>query len=306
MNAGESLLYKAPKEQAANCPFAVNLSGQWTAFGQYSGKLIYISTEGANLHVCEAESLRSVNRGRRQGILVVFLFICGAAIGLREDDSMNVFDIIGPVMVGPSSSHTAGAVRIGRIARELLGEQPVKISVLLYGSFARTYKGHGTDRALIAGLMGMHPHDERIPKSLHLAREANIAFSFDSTIDTPPHPNTALITVWADSGKCMVVQGSSTGGGDILITKINGMDVSFTGQCHTMIISHTDSPGAIAAVTNLLAHHGINIGNMKVYRSAKGGDAIMVIETDQEIDKALGNILENLPRVTNVVIIRPI
>lgn len=219
---------------------------------------------------------------------------------------MNVFDIIGPVMVGPSSSHTAGAVRIGRIARELLGEQPVKISILLYGSFARTYKGHGTDRALVAGLMGMLPDDERIPSSLHLAREAKIEFSFESTTQNPPHPNTALIKIWADSGKCMAVQGSSTGGGDILITKINGMDVSFTGQYHTVIISHTDSPGAIAAVTNLLAYHSINIGNMKVYRSAKGGDAIMVIETDQEIDNALGGILKNLPKVNDVVIIRPI
>ena len=219
---------------------------------------------------------------------------------------MNVFDIIGPVMVGPSSSHTAGAVRIGRIARELLGEQPVKISILLYGSFAQTYKGHGTDKALIAGLMGMLPDDERIPSSLQLAREANIAFSFETTTETPSHPNTALIKIWADSGKCVVVEGSSTGGGDILITKINGMDVSFTGQYHTVIISHTDSPGAIAAVTNLLANYAINIGNMKVYRSAKGGDAIMVIETDQEIDKALGVILENLPKVSNVVIIRPI
>ena len=218
---------------------------------------------------------------------------------------MNVFDIIGPVMVGPSSSHTAGAVRIGRIARELLGEQPVKISILLYGSFAQTYKGHGTDRALIAGLMGMLPDDERIPKSLQIAREQNIAFSFDVTTENPSHPNTALIKIWADSGRCTAVQGASTGGGDILITKINGMDVSFTGQYHTVIISHTDSPGAIAEVTNLLAYHAINIGNMKVYRSAKGGDAIMVIETDQEIDKALGAILENLPKVSNVVIIKP-
>lgn len=222
------------------------------------------------------------------------------------DNRMNVFDIIGPVMVGPSSSHTAGAVKIGRIARELLGEPVVKADVLLHGSFARTGKGHGTDKAIIAGLLGLTPDDERIKDSTRMAAECGLKFTLATGELENAHPNSALISLTGISGRQLVVQGSSIGGGSIVITKINDMDVAFTGEFNTLVIKHDDSPGVIAAVTNLLAENGINIGNMKDYRSAKGGNAIMVIETDQETGSALENALQDTPKINRVTIIRPI
>lgn len=219
---------------------------------------------------------------------------------------MNVFDIIGPVMVGPSSSHTAGAVKIGKIVRGLLGEQPVDVVIELHGSFARTYKGHGTDKAIIAGLMGMSPDDGRIRESMELAQKSGMKYTFETVMLKEAHPNTALITATAQTGNKVIVQGASVGGGNIVINKINGMDVEFTGQYNTLIISHHDTPGAIAAVTNLLAYSDINIANMKVYRSYLGGDAIMIIETDQEVSRELEELIGRLPKINNATLIKPI
>lgn len=219
---------------------------------------------------------------------------------------MNVFDIIGPVMVGPSSSHTAGAVRIGRIAGEILGEQPVNVTIMLHGSFAQTYRGHGTDKAIIAGLMGITPDDEQIKMSMNLAQQAGIQYTITTGIIKDAHPNTALITATGTSNKQVTVIGSSVGGGNIIINKINGMDVEFTAKYDTLIISHHDTPGAIAAITNLIACNGINIANMKVYRSCRGGDAIMIIETDQEVSRELEALIGHLPEINNTTLIRPI
>ena len=147
---------------------------------------------------------------------------------------MNVFDIIGPVMIGPSSSHTAGAVRLGRVAWKILGDTVVKADIVLSGSFAQTYRGHGTDKALIAGVMGMDSDDERIRHSLQLAKECGMEFTFHETEIPGAHPNTARITVTGAKGGTTVIQGASIGGGNILITEINGMTVSFTGQYNTL------------------------------------------------------------------------
>ena len=156
---------------------------------------------------------------------------------------MNVFDIIGPVMIGPSSSHTAGAVRLGRVAWKILGERAVQAEILLSGSFAQTYRGHGTDKALIAGIMGMHSDDERIRRSLTLAGEEGLAYAF-TTEDIPgAHPNTARIHLKGENGAECEVQGASIGGGNILVTEINGMEVSFTGQYNTLMVLHYDKPG---------------------------------------------------------------
>lgn len=219
---------------------------------------------------------------------------------------MNVFDIIGPVMVGPSSSHTAGAVRIGSVVRRLLGEEPVNVVIRLHGSFAQTYKGHGTDKALIGGLMGMSPDDERIRNSLELAGKVGMIYKFETAMIKDVHPNTACIMAEGKSGKRVVVQGASVGGGNILVEKINEMNVEITGQYNTLIIFHWDTPGAIAAVTNLLAYSDINIANMKVYRSYRGGEAIMVIETDQEVSSELEVLIEKLPKVISATLIKPI
>lgn len=219
---------------------------------------------------------------------------------------MNVFDIIGPVMVGPSSSHTAGAVRIGRIARMLLGEEPVAAVIKLHGSFAKTYKGHGTDKALIGGLMGFSVDDARLRVSMELADEAGFAYTFETGNLGPVHPNTAYIDVRGASGKTASIMGSSVGGGNIVITQVNGVDVEFTGQYYTLIICHNDAPGAVAAVTNVLAAVNINIAFMKVYRTLKGGKAMMVIETDQPIDDEVSVIIRRVPRVSSATIVKPI
>ncbi|WP_296559101.1 L-serine ammonia-lyase, iron-sulfur-dependent subunit beta [uncultured Acetobacterium sp.] len=219
---------------------------------------------------------------------------------------MNVFDIIGPIMVGPSSSHTAGAVRIGQIARVVAGGQPVAVTIELYGSFAQTYKGHGTDKAIIAGLLGMAPDDERIKDSLALAGQAGMSFKFRKSSNQAVHPNTALISAVDQLGKKTIVQGSSVGGGRIVVNRINEINVKFKGDYYTLLIPHTDTPGVIAAVTKLLADHGINIAELNMYRSHRGGEAMMVIETDQAVKAEVVSLIEAVKTVKKAVLIEPI
>ncbi len=196
---------------------------------------------------------------------------------------MNIFDILGPVMVGPSSSHTAGAARIGRMARTLLGEEPVEAKLHLHGSFAESGPGHGTDRALIAGLLDMKPDDLRIPNAFEEAEKAGLSFAFDTVDLRDAHPNTVVIDVTGRSGKTLELQASSVGGGRIEVTKVNGVEVSFTGEYNTLIIQNQDENGVVAAVTTILNQLRINVANMSLCRSKRGGEALMVIETDQHI-----------------------
>lgn len=217
---------------------------------------------------------------------------------------MNVFDIIGPVMIGPSSSHTAGAVRLGRVAYKLLGTEAVSARIELTGSFAQTYRGHGTDKALVAGIMGMDSDDERIRRSLELASEAGMEVTFVETNIPNAHPNTARITLAGRHGESAVVQGASVGGGSILITAINGMSVSFTGQYNTILIRHLDKPGAIAAVTQFMAGSGMNIGNFRLSREHRGGEALMTIEVDGDVSDAVMDALNALEPVQKAVLIR--
>ena len=218
---------------------------------------------------------------------------------------MNIFDMIGPVMIGPSSSHTAGAVRIGRITRALLGEQPVEVVIGLHGSFARTYKGHGTDRALIGGLMGMLPDDPNIRHSMQLAEGIGLKYRFEPVTLKDAHPNTARIEAVGRSGKKMTVLGSSVGGGNIVIKQINGLSVEVTAAYPTLVIAHKDTPGAVAAVTKFLADNDINIAQMNVYRSERRGNAMMVIETDEHVDPKLIASIEKLTQITEVTTIKP-
>lgn len=219
---------------------------------------------------------------------------------------MNVFDIIGPIMVGPSSSHTAGAVRIGGMVRRILGEPPQNAIIRLHGSFAQTYQGHGTDRALIGGLLGFAPDDLRIKDSFTFAQEAGFQYQFIPENLGHVHPNTALITVEGISGKQVEVMGCSVGGGNILINRVNGVDVEFNGQYYTLIIPHQDTPGAVAAVTTILAHRQINIARMHLYRAHRGGEATMILETDQKVNSELIGFIQSLPGITNVTMIEPI
>ena len=218
---------------------------------------------------------------------------------------MNVFDIIGPVMIGPSSSHTAGAARIGRIAYMLLGQPAKRAEILLHGSFAKTYKGHGTDKALIAGIMGMKPDDARLRSSFELAEQAGLSFEITTGHMEDAHPNTAQITLYGEDSQ-VSVQGASVGGGNILINRINGMAVEISGQFTTLIVLHRDAPGTIAHVTELLGSNGINIANFRLAREQKGGTAVMTIEIDGDAGKELNRQVAALENVLGSTMLKPI
>ena len=213
---------------------------------------------------------------------------------------MDIFDILGPVMIGPSSSHTAGAARIGYMARTLLAEEPEKAVIHLYGSFADTGPGHGTDRALVAGLLGCKPDDQRIPFAFDEARKAGLEFFIDEVDLREAHPNTAIIDVTGKGGKHLVLEAASLGGGRIRVSKIDGVDVSFTGEYNTLIIRNRDENGVLAAVTTILNQLRINVANMSMFRSRRGGDALMIIETDQHIKPHQVTFLSDLEGVLSV------
>jgi L-serine dehydratase len=221
---------------------------------------------------------------------------------VRKDkvSMINIFDMMGPVMVGPSSSHTAGAARIGNMGRTLLGEEVARADIGLYGSFAETGYGHGTDRALLAGLLGMKPDDLRIPNAYEEANRAGMAYSFRTVELRDAHPNTALLELTGKSGKQLTLQASSIGGGAIVVNKIDGIDVNFTGDFNTLIVRNQDESGSVAAITSILSQVHINVANMSVNRHRRGGDALMVIETDQHIKPRQVEFLSELPGILSV------
>ncbi|MCM3795119.1 L-serine ammonia-lyase, iron-sulfur-dependent subunit beta [Priestia megaterium] len=211
----------------------------------------------------------------------------------------SVFDIIGPVMIGPSSSHTAGAARIGRVARTLFGKQPTKVVVSLYGSFAQTYKGHGTDVALIGGILDFDTFDQRIPQSLDLAKKEGMDVTFVEEAAITDHPNTARIKM-SDGLKEIEVVGISIGGGKIQITELNGFELNLSGMNPAILVVHNDRFGAIATVTNILMKHLINIGHMEVSRKERGEVALMAIEMDTNIEDDVIEELKTLPHIIQV------
>ena len=213
---------------------------------------------------------------------------------------INIFDMMGPVMIGPSSSHTAGAARIGNMGRMLLGEEVARADIGLHGSFAETGFGHGTDRALLAGLLGMKPDDLRIPNAYEEANRAGMAYSFRTVELRDAHPNTALLELTGKSGKKLTLQASSIGGGAIVVNKIDGIDVNFTGDFNTLIVRNQDESGSVAAITSILSQVHINVANMSVNRHRRGGDALMVIETDQHIKPRQVEFLSELPGILSV------
>ncbi|MDM5198831.1 L-serine ammonia-lyase, iron-sulfur-dependent subunit beta [Fictibacillus enclensis] len=212
----------------------------------------------------------------------------------------SVFDIIGPVMIGPSSSHTAGAARIGRVARDLFGRKPDYAHISFYGSFAKTYRGHGTDVAIVGGILDFDTFDTRIVDALSLAKEQNIEIKMTEEDAITDHPNTARIVLGDEHGKIELV-GISIGGGKIEITELNGFDLQLSGEHPALLIVHNDRYGAIAGVANVLAKHQINIGHMRVSRKEKGQEALMIIEVDQNVHQVLVEEIEALPIVQQVV-----
>lgn len=217
----------------------------------------------------------------------------------------NIFDILGPVMVGPSSSHTAGAARIGLIARQLFGRQPEKATVYLHGSFAATGKGHGTDKALIAGLLGMMPDDMRIPVSFDVAKEEGMDFVIKEKDIKDAHPNTAQVIMEAEGVPTMLVQAYSIGGGRIRVCKIDANEVNFSGETYTLIIRNVDEPGRIKDVASVLSKTDVNIATMQVFRDKRGGFAVMVVETDQVISQEALDELESREGIIRAKFLNP-
>lgn len=196
---------------------------------------------------------------------------------------MNPFDIVGPIMVGPSSSHTAGAVKIGYVSRKLLAQDIKKMQINLYGSFLETGTGHGTKKALIAGALGMLPDDDRIVDSFEIAASMGINVEFGEAKLKDGHPNTAQMILEGVDGRTLEVIGESIGGSRINIAKIDGLSANFSGDYPTMIIHHQDHPGLVAEVSSMLAQESVNIAAMKLNRSSRDGEAIMIVECDQEV-----------------------
>ncbi|MGZ9817633.1 L-serine ammonia-lyase, iron-sulfur-dependent subunit beta [Peribacillus simplex] len=212
----------------------------------------------------------------------------------------SAFDIIGPVMIGPSSSHTAGAARIGRVARTLFGKQPKKAIISLYGSFAKTYRGHGTDVAVVGGILDFDTDDERIPASLTIAEEAGMEVSFSIEDTVTDHPNTVKIRLF-DEDKELELVGISIGGGTIEITELNTFKLKLSGENPAILVVHNDVFGIISSVSTVLANHEINVGHMEVSRKEKGQMALMVIEVDQKIKDDVMKEIEGLENVSQVI-----
>jgi L-serine dehydratase len=219
---------------------------------------------------------------------------------MKNQKFQSVFDIIGPVMIGPSSSHTAGAVRIGKVVNSIFGEEPEEVTFHLYNSFAKTYQGHGTDKALVAGILGLDTDDPDIKNSLEIAHQKEIHIYWKILKDSnAPHPNTVRISVRKDN-KEMSITGVSIGGGAIEVTELNGFSVSLNMNTPTLIIVHQDIPGMIAKVTDILSEYNINIAQMNVTRERAGEKAIMIIEVDSRNCQDAVNHIRDIRNLHNV------
>lgn len=210
-------------------------------------------------------------------------------------DFISIFDVIGPNMIGPSSSHTAGAVSIALLARKLFPGEIVKADFILYGSFAQTGAGHGTDKALLGGILGFETDDERIRDAFAIAVERGVEYHFvKGEDDSVRHPNTVDILLEGTQGERQSIRGESVGGGKVRIVRINDIDVDFTGEFSTLIIKQVDKPGVVSHITQCLSRYNVNIAFMRLFRNDKGGIAYTIVESDDKIpDETLAEIKEN-------------
>lgn len=213
---------------------------------------------------------------------------------------MNLLDIIGPIMVGPSSSHTAGAVKIGLVSRKLMVEKVVKADIYFHGSFLATGKGHGTDKAVVAGLLGIAVDDSRVPFSFEIAKQEGLEFKISGIDLGDAHPNTVKLNLTGESGKQIEIIAASIGGGQIEVCEIDGMSASFGGNYPTIIVNHKDIPGRVTEVTARLSENHVNIATMKLYRTVRGGDAVMIIECDHEVPVNVVKSLEELEGIIKI------
>lgn len=219
---------------------------------------------------------------------------------------VSVFDVLGPNMIGPSSSHTAGAVVIAHLAHKLIAPPLKRVDFTLYGSFAKTYHGHGTDRALLGGIMGFSTDNLNIRDSFRIANEWGLAFSFTpNETETEVHPNTVDICMENATGQVLTVRGESLGGGKVRIVRINGVSVDFTGEYSTVIAVHQDKPGVVAHITKILSEHHVNIAFMRLYREGKGDIAYSIIESDGTLPEGIVEELEENKNIHHVMIVQP-
>ena len=218
---------------------------------------------------------------------------------------ISVFDVIGPNMVGPSSSHTAGAASVALMAQKLFQKEIKEVVFTLYGSFAKTYRGHGTDRALVGGIMGFDTDDLRIRDSFQIAQERGLKYHFEkNTVEDEVHPNTVDICMTGIDGSVMTVRGVSVGGGKIKIVRMNGVNVEFTGEYSTLVVIQNDKPGVVAHITTCLSQVNANIAFMRLFREEKGARAYTIVESDEMIPKeVLAHIRKN-PNVEDLILIQ--
>ncbi|MES2524642.1 MAG: L-serine ammonia-lyase, iron-sulfur-dependent subunit beta [Gemmatimonadota bacterium] len=210
---------------------------------------------------------------------------------------VSLLDIIGPVMVGPSSSHTAGACRLGLLARCLVGGTPERATVELHGSFARTGEGHGTDKAIVGGLMGFRPDDERLRTALDIMEREGLDYRFEkTTLGDDAHPNTVRISLERGERRSQMT-GASLGAGRVLVSEIDGFPVEISGNLHTIVLVAGDQKGSVARIAGILADADLNIATLKLSRKERGGDAFMVIEVDERPDESLRDVIRTLPWV---------
>lgn len=218
---------------------------------------------------------------------------------------ISVFDVLGPNMIGPSSSHTAGAAVIAGVARKLIAPPLKKVEFTLYGSFAKTYRGHGTDRALLGGILGFDTDDVRIRDSFEIARQRGLEFAFiPNETEQDVHPNTADIRMENESGQVMAVRGVSLGGGKMKITRINGVEVDFTGEYSALIVIHQDTPGVVAHITHVLSEHNVNIAFMRLFREARGHTAYSIIESDGTLPESIPAQLQKNAHIRDVMLVQ--
>ena len=218
---------------------------------------------------------------------------------------LSIFDVIGPNMIGPSSSHTAGAVSIALMARKMFPEAIAKVTFTLYGSFAKTYRGHGTDRALLGGILGFPTYDERIRDAFIHAEEMGVSYEFiiDDETNTN-HPNTTDIDIVGVNGATLSVRGESIGGGKMKIVRINNIKVEFTGEYSTLIVHQQDKPGVVAHITQALSESDVNIAFMRLFRENKGANAYTVVESDHPIPESVLAKIRTNPNVDNLMLIQ--
>lgn len=218
---------------------------------------------------------------------------------------ISVFDVLGPNMIGPSSSHTAGTAVIAFLAQKMINGPLKRVDFTLYGSFAKTYSGHGTDRALLGGIMGFSTDDTRIRDSFRIARERGLEFSFETDeTDTDIYPNTVDIRMTNSAGQIMTVRGESLGGGKVRIVRINEVKVDFSGEYSAVIVIHQDKPGVAAHITKSLSDRSVNIAFMRIFREAKGHRAYTIVESDDRLPEDVTEKLRENQHVQDVMIVQ--